>query len=83
MGKDRSQGKRGQTTDGRHAVIDLLLQMEPELKQLQGSIMILQALGETADSVEPIALAALAQSCEAGFDQVMELWRASLVLARA
>jgi hypothetical protein len=82
MGKRKSRGKRKQTTDGCHTVVNLLLLMEPELKQLQGNIVILQALGVTADSVQPIALASLAQSCGAGFDRVLELWRASLVAAR-
>jgi len=83
MGEDKSRSKRKQRPpDGRHAVIDLLLQMEPELKQLQGGITILRALGETADSVEPIALAALAQNCGTSFDRVMELWKATVIAAR-
>jgi hypothetical protein len=81
MGKNRSRGIHRQTTDGSSAVIDLLLQLEPELKHLQGNIVILQALGSTTDSVEPIALAALAHSCDASFDRVMERWRASLIAA--
>lgn len=83
MDKHRSRGKRRQTTNSCDTLVDLLLQMEPELKHLQGSIVILQALGSTTDSVEPIALAALAHSCDASFDRVLEGWRASLIAARA
>ncbi|MBP0441283.1 hypothetical protein [Tianweitania sediminis] len=74
--------KKRQHEEGRATIVDLLLRMEPELKQLQGGIEILRALGETAESVEPIALATLARCCESGFEQLMALWRTSLDSAR-
>jgi hypothetical protein len=82
MGKRRKPGRRRQTTDSCHTVVDLLLQMKPELKHLKGNIAILQALSETADTVETLALASLAHACDTSFDRVMELWRASLIAAR-
>jgi hypothetical protein len=58
---------------------NLLLRMEPELQLLRGSVQILRSLGETADAVEPIALATLAHYCGAALSEVDELWRACLV----
>ena len=57
---------------------DLLLRMEPELQLLHGSVKILRALGETADSVEPVALATLAHCCGSALEAIDELWRAYL-----
>lgn len=74
--------RNSQQTESDSTVVDLLFDMEPELKQLQGGIAILRALGETAEDVEPIALATLAQCCESGFERLMALWRTSLDSAR-
>ncbi|HEV7416288.1 MAG TPA: hypothetical protein VGN98_09025 [Tianweitania sediminis] len=78
----KGEGKGKQRYKDREVLLDLLLEMEPELKQLQGGITLLRALGDTTDAVEPVALAALAQCCEGGLERVMDLWRSSLNTSR-
>jgi hypothetical protein len=49
--------------------------MEPELRQLEGVLALLTILGEAQDSIEPIALAALARSGRDAFDELEVSWR--------
>ncbi len=49
--------------------------VEPELRQLEGVLMVLTVLGEAQDSVEPIALAALARSGSEAFAEISKSWR--------
>ena len=56
--------------------------MEPQLRLLQGAVGLLRALSETADSVEPIVLAALARLAEEPVDQLTACWQKALDAAR-
>jgi hypothetical protein len=49
--------------------------MEPELQQLAGVLATLRIFGEAGDSVEPVALAALARSMETSVDELTACWR--------
>lgn len=55
----------------RHAFFEI----EPELRQIEGVLMLLAILGEADDSIEPIALSALARAGQAAFEQVSAQWR--------
>jgi hypothetical protein len=49
--------------------------MEPELQQLAGILTTLRIFGEAGDSIEPVALAALARSMEGSVDELTACWR--------
>jgi hypothetical protein len=73
MAKDRSR-KRGadHASDG---VVDAVHRMEPELQQLAGVLATLRIFGEAGDSIEPVALAALARSMEGSVDELTICWQ--------
>ena len=54
----------------------VLFDMEPDLSQIEGVLTLLSILGEAGDSVEPVALAALARAGENAFEQLSGRWRA-------
>ena len=56
-----------------------LYEMEPELRMLEGVVAALQALGTTADTVEPIALAALAYLGQVSLEKILTTWRSALL----
>lgn len=56
-------------------VCTVLFDMEPELRQIEGVLTLLSILGEAGDSIEPVALAALARSGQASFEELSALWR--------
>ncbi|MBL8582983.1 MAG: hypothetical protein JNL61_12265 [Rhizobiaceae bacterium] len=63
-------------------VLEALDQVEHELRHLQGLLVALRALGETADSVEPIALASLGRAgCET-FVSFLQAYEAAAAAAR-
>jgi hypothetical protein len=49
--------------------------MEPELRQLEGVVALLTILGKAPDSVEPIALSALARSGRQALEPLSNSWR--------
>lgn len=63
-----------------------LFDMESELRQIEGALKLLAILSEAADSVEPIALAALARAGKSAFERLFALWQmgfeASVALER-
>lgn len=54
---------------------DAVHRMEPELHHLEGILATLRLFGEAGDSIEPIALAALARSLEGAVDELTACWR--------
>lgn len=58
-----------------------LLDMEPELRMIEGLVAILHALSSTADQVEPIALAPLAYLGTEAVEKILSTWRQALVAA--
>jgi hypothetical protein len=52
--------------------------MEPELHHLGGVLATLRIFGEAGDSIEPVALAALARSMEGPVDELAACWRLML-----
>ena len=69
--------RRGTRTLVEHdaALRRALDQMEPDLRLLDGTSVILQALSETADAVEPIALAAVAHLVREATGRLESSWR--------
>jgi hypothetical protein len=49
--------------------------MEPELQHLTGVLATLRIFGDAGDSVEPVALAALARSMEGSVEELTTCWR--------
>lgn len=68
-------GRGGGTGRDWDDVVDLLLQMEPELRLLEGVVATLRALSETADHVDPIALALLAHTGGEALDELTAMWK--------
>lgn len=56
---------------------DAVRDMEPELRHLEGVVALLTILGEAQDSVEPVALSALAKSARQIFETLSVSWRAA------
>ena len=52
----------------------VLDEMEPELRQLDGLLTVLVLLGETSDSVQPIALSSLGRAARDAFETIDENW---------
>ena len=69
-----SARKRSRPEDAAHT-LDPLMQMEPDLRLLQGLLALLRGLSETSDAIEPIALAALARLCEGPVERMDLCWR--------
>lgn len=63
--------------------VDAVHRMEPELQQLAGVLATLRIFGEAGDSIEPVALAALARSMEPSVDELTVCWRQLLEAAAA
>ncbi len=57
---------------------ELLHRMEPQLRLLQGVVVVLRALSDTTDSIEPIALEALAHLAGEPVEQITACWRDAL-----
>lgn len=73
MAKNRSRARRAAHT--REKIVDAVHRMEPELQQLAGVLATVRIFGEAGDSIEPIALAALARSMEGSVDELTACWR--------
>ena len=70
---------RGRRIDREKAAVrDLLFEMEPQIQLLEGVVSLLCILGESHDSVEPVALATLANCCGDTVSEVSSSWRAAL-----
>lgn len=55
-------------------MLDLLDQMEPDLRLLEGTVSVLRVLSETSDSVEPVALEAIAHLAGESLERVTLQW---------
>ena len=68
------------------AVIDevraAIFDIEPELRQIDGMLALLMILGESAEPVEPKALAALVRTGHAAFDELSQIWRHGLAAVK-
>ncbi|KQZ93245.1 hypothetical protein ASD64_19150 [Mesorhizobium sp. Root157] len=73
MAKDRGQTE--ELTFKNCGIVDAVHRMEPELQHLAGVLATLQIFGEAGDSIEPVALAALARSMEGSIDELTICWR--------
>lgn len=73
-----SRRTRKEQSSARAAALDSLLRMEPQLRLLEGSVALLMALGETAEAVEPIALATLAKVSDDALTELRSSWRECL-----
>jgi len=80
--RDMSTGETGGRQDQAVRLQELLYSMEPQLRLLQGAVVILHALSETTDSVEPVALAALAHLTGEPVEQITACWHEVLDVAR-
>ena len=58
-------------------LMDALDRMEPELHHLEGILTVLRTLGESQDSVEPVAISALARSGGDALSAVTDAWHAA------
>lgn len=56
-------------------IVEAVHRMEPELQQLAGVLATLRIFGEAGDSIEPVALAALARSMEGSVDELTACWQ--------
>lgn len=71
-------GKAGRAAQDRGDVVDLLLEMEPELRLLEGVVATLRILSETADQVDPVVLAMLGSGL---VDQSQKMTAAAMQMA--
>ena len=55
--------------------VDAVHRMGPELQHLAGVLATLRIFGEAGDSIEPVALAALARSMEGSAEELTICWR--------
>jgi hypothetical protein len=72
-------------TDERHqidAATEAVDDMEPELRQLAGLVVTLRYLGEADDSIEPLAISAIARSAGNTLDQIDDAWRKATAALR-
>jgi hypothetical protein len=56
--------------------------MEPELRQLAGLVITLRFLGEADDSIEPLAISAIARAAGSTLDQIDDAWRRAMEALR-
>lgn len=54
---------------------DLLDQIEPDLRLLEGTVSVLRSLSEKSDAVEPVALEAIAHLAGETVERVTSRWR--------
>lgn len=81
MAKGRLRKRRtDHTSDG---FVDAVHRMEPELQHLAGVLATLRIFGEAGDSIEPVALAALARSMEGSVEELTICWRELLATVAA
>lgn len=80
MTRKRSGRREAAAIDGMRGV---LLEMESELRQIEGVLTLMTILGEAEDSVEPVALAALARSGQTAFEQLSEQWRSGFEASKS
>lgn len=64
------------------AATDAVDDMEPELRQLAGLVLTLRLLGETDDSIEPLAISAIARAAGSTLDQIDDAWRRAIAALR-
>lgn len=76
--RPKSKKKPTAASATRLAIMDVLLEIEPELRQLDGLLSVLTLLGEAADSVEPVALSSLGLAARESFDTINTAWRTLL-----
>jgi hypothetical protein len=87
MTRNRSVKDRDKSADeGDAATVDkigtALFDMEPKLRQIEGVLKLLSIMGEAGDSIEPVALAALARGGQSAFEQLSAQWRSGLEASR-
>lgn len=80
MGTNK-QGNRDRRA-GAAEVQESLHCMEPDLRLLQGVSVLLHALSETADSVEPVAFEALSRLVDEPLERITTCWREAFNAAR-
>ena len=68
-------GKSRNSDNAREDIVDLLLRMEPELRLLEGVVVTLRSLSETAESIGPVALAMLAHTSGEALDELTDTWK--------
>lgn len=56
-------------------IMEALDRLETELHQLSGVLTVLKIVGEAADGIEPVAIAALARASECSITAAMDAWR--------
>lgn len=76
MARNPEHGRRIDTAED-VTVRDLLFEMEPQIQLLEGVVALLRILGESQDSVEPVALATLADCCGNAVSELSSSWRAA------
>ena len=81
MAKGRARKRRTDHTS--ESFVDAVHRMEPELQHLAGVLATLRIFGEAGDSIEPVALAALARSMEGSVDELTVCWRQFLATVAA
>jgi hypothetical protein len=64
------------------AVSEAVDDMEPELRQLAGLVMTLRFLGEADDSIEPLAISAIALAAGSTLDQIDAARRRAMAALR-
>lgn len=57
---------------------DVLDRMEPDLRLLEGTVVVLRSLAETSDSIEPIALEALGHLSGETLQRIIGCWREAM-----
>ena len=79
MGK---QTGRLSSEGGHGALHDLLDGMAPDLRLLEGTVSVLRSLSETSETVEPVALEAIAHLAGDTVDRVTTRWREAFDVLR-
>jgi hypothetical protein len=74
--------KKRSSDPGNSELMDALDRMEPELHHLEGILTVLRTFGEAQDSVEPIAIAALARSGGDALGVVTDAWHTAFEATR-
>jgi len=74
--------ERSRPAETRTAALHLLDDIEPNVHHLSGLVVALRVLGEARDSVEPIAIAALARCAGETVDEIERKWRSALDIVR-
>lgn len=80
MAKRSGQSEIRARDDRLAAVLD---HMEPDLILLKGTVSLLQALSETSDAVEPVALEAVGRLADEVTERLTADWREACGVLRA